>query len=226
MYIDFEKLKRERKLDPFTCAPADIEESVALTGEVMRDDARTNPEVVKATGTAVCRVRVKAPSARLRQLLAVLGWMPLDPGDDDVWYLDEPVDLAACDNYLVSSFVAQYYAEGMNLLFAPDDGMFDGVACRYGVGPGATPHQLREEQKLMVERAYVTCAIRAPRVPATVLHKFAAAAIERVNTARVRCGLMPLSLPGRTVVGRWRSEFYLKHFDRPGVGRAWSDLRR
>lgn len=226
MYIDFDKLKRERKLDPFSCPPIDIAESVGFTGEVMRDNARTEPEVLAAKGAAACRVTVRDASPRLLQLLAILGWMPLDPTSDDVWFVDEPIEFASSDNYLVSTFVGQYYAEGMNLLFAPDDGMFDGGGYRFGLGADATRVQMRDLQKLMIERAYVTCAMRGRHVPVTILADAGAKAIQRQNLARVRCGLPTLANPGRGSVSRWKHEFDLKHGDRPGLHRRWRNHLR
>ncbi len=57
MKIDFEMMRRERAIDPFAFAPVDIEDMFALTAGLMLDAARTNPEVAKGVGTAVCRSR-------------------------------------------------------------------------------------------------------------------------------------------------------------------------
>lgn len=226
MHIDFERLKRERKLDPFSCAPIDIAESVGLAGEVLRDSARAEPEVLAATGAGACRVSVRNASPRMLQLLAVLDWMPLDPTSDEIWFVDEPVAFASNDNYLVSTFVGQFYAENMNLLFAPDNGMFDGGGYRFGLGADATREQMRDLQKLMIERAYVTCAMRGRHVPVTTLVDAGAKVIQRQNQARVRCDLPMLASPGRGSITRWKHEFDLKHGDRPGLHRRWRNHLR
>lgn len=213
-------------LDPFTCPPADVEGSVRITGEVMRDSSGINPEVLAATGAAACRVTVRDASPRLLQLLAVLDWMPLDPMSDERWYADEPIGFPTSDNYLVTAFAGQLHAESMDLLFAPDDGMFNGGAYRFGLGGDATREQMRDLQKLMVERAYVTCGIGAPNVPVTILAKLVAKVIQRQSQARIRCGLSPLAIPGRDSIARWKGEFDLKHSDRPGLHGRWRDHLR
>ena len=84
MEIDFELLKRKRTIDPFAFPPIELEQTVAFTAEVMRDNSRGNPEVTEEVGVGACRVKVAAPTPRLRQRLAVLGWMPFDPSSDNV----------------------------------------------------------------------------------------------------------------------------------------------
>lgn len=201
--------------------PIEIERSVAIVGEVMRDTARCDPAVVAATGVGVCRVLVARPTPRLRQLLALIGWMPTDPARDDAWYLDEPVELEVGDNHLIASFVAQDIAESMNVLFAPDEGVFEGGAFHCLPGKDAPREEMVEHLRLMAERTYVACGVSAPRVPAKVLHGATLRAIDRENAARARTRLPPLVAPSQATISRWLREFEARHHGRAGIGRQW-----
>lgn len=221
MDIDFELLKRKRTMDPFALAPVDIEATVAFTAEVMRDNALANPEVLGIPGVGVSRVVAVSPTPRLRQRLAVLGWVPRDPATDDIWFVDEPIAFPVEANRTVVDFAARYYAESMNLLFAPDDGMFDGGAFDIEAGPGWSAADIRSHVKFMAERQFVAKAIVVGRVPVSWLVHGLQRDIDRANAARTRAGLPLLSCPAATTVGRWLREFRASHFSRPGLGSQW-----
>ena len=223
MEIDFDLLKRTRTIDPFAVAPIDIQETVAFTPEVMRDDSRSNPEVAGEVGVGVCRVMVASPTPRLRQRLAILGWMPVDPASDATWYIDEPIELRPGDNHLIASFVAQYYAEGMNLLFAPDDGMFSGGAFVVSPGADASREDVRSHLWLLAERAFVEMSMVVPRVRGDWFASAVGRAVARDNSARQRAGLVPIAVPSRSTLGRWLGEIRSRHWDRAGIGCEWRD---
>ena len=220
-YIDFDKLKRERTEDIFAFSPIDIRESVQLMAEIVRDKTRQHAEASKAVGEGISRVEVAYPSPRLRQRLAILGWLPVDPATDDAWYLDEPVELSPSDNHVVAAFVAQSYADDMNLLFAPDDGLFSGAAVVPFPGNDVSRAAVGAYQRSMVERAYVASAVICPSVPPTILAFGAATAIERANQGRRRLGLAAITVPSRSTVGRWQPEIKSRHATRPGIGAEW-----
>ncbi len=151
-YIDFEKLKRVRAINPFAFPPIDIRESVGFVAELMRNRTRGNAGAMAAVGGGLSRVEVERPSPRLRQLLAILDWLPVGSATDDRWYLEDPVELAPDDNHLVAAFVAQSYADDMNLLFGPDDGLFRGSAFKPFPPADATRSGMAAHQRLIAKR--------------------------------------------------------------------------
>lgn len=226
MHIDVDMLKKVRDIGPFALSPADFEATMVFTAEVFRDNARANPEVVREPGAGVCRVKVTSPTPRLRERLAILGWLPWNPQTDDVWYLDEPVELRAGDSHQVTSLVAQFYAENMNLVFAPDDGMFSGDAPHVEPGANASRDDLRLHLRLLADRAYVALAMIVPRVPATWFCAGVGRALARENAARPRAGLSTMQLPSHSTLGRWHREIRERYRDREGTGRQWRSYGR
>jgi hypothetical protein len=225
MYIDFERLKAERSMDPFAYPPVDILESVEFTACVLRDKSLANEEIMKSKDVALSRVVATDITARMRQLLAIMGWAPLDPATDGKWILDEPVSFPPQANALVAGFTAKYYAEGMSLLFSPDDGMFAGEGWRLsGNGEGATKAS-RAEVKIMAERRWVSLAISGKFCPASVLHHWVGKDVARINPARLRCDMAELSCPSISTIQSWCREFAKTHARRPGILADWRNYR-
>lgn len=226
MKIDFERLKAERSIDPFSLPPIDIRESLALTAEVIRDSSLRNPEVLANMEFGISRVFVKAPTPRLRQRLAILGWVPFDPASDDVWFLDEPISFPSHANRFVVDFAARYYAEGMNLLFAPDDGMFDGGSAPFSPEAGALATERRAHVRLMAERCYVALSYAVRGCRPTLTHHALTNDIRSANAARARAELEPFVIPSFSTVRLWEQEFNRVHAKRPGLGSEWTSHER
>lgn len=225
MHIDFERLKARRDMDPFACPPIEISEALALTAGVLRDSSLANPEIMAAEGTALSRVVATDVTPRMRQLLAILAWTPLDPASDDRWILDEPVGLPAHVNASVAELTARHYAEGMSLLFSPDDGMFEGSGWRFGEDGDRSAKALLARVKTMAERRWVAVSLAMRFCPATVLLHWIGRDVERIDPARLRCDLAALSCPSMTTVQRWCREFGETHARRPGLASEWRNHR-
>ena len=117
--------------------------------------------------------------------------------------------------------MAQYYAEGMNLLFAPDDGMFSGGAFVVSPGTGASREDLRSHLWLLAERAFVGMSMVVRRVPGDWFASAVGRAVARDNAARQRAGFGPIAMPSRSTLGRWLAEIRSRHWDRAGIGSEW-----
>lgn len=226
MKVDFERLKARRDIDPFEMPPIDIRESVAFTAEVTRDHALDSQKVMASSReTGLGRIVATSPTPRLRQLLATLGWSPLDPSSDDHWCLDEPVSFPLGANGLVVDIVTSHYAEGMNLLFAPDDGMFEGRSLPLEPPVGATATETRWFVKRLAERRYISNCVVVRTCPPSVLHYAVEKDIQLLDAARIRGRLAPIKCPSASTVGRWAAEFNVVHADRAGIGREFVNHR-
>lgn len=225
MRIDRERPEACGAVDPFACPPIDIMETLDSATGLVRDALLADREIMRTTGRASCRVVATAVTPRMRQLLATMGWVPLDPASDRRWILDEPVNLPSNANASVAEATAEAHANGMKLLFSPADGMFEGVGCDVSDGGDATPKASRAEVKLLAERRWVSCSIVSRICPATILHRWTRIDVERVNSARLRHGLSGLPVPSISTVQRWCREFDAVHADRDGLGRRWRNYR-
>lgn len=174
--------------------------------------------MASSSETGLDRIVVTSPTPRLRQLLAILGWSPLDPSSDDHWCLDEPVSFPLGANGLVVDIVTSHYAEGMNLLFTPADGMFEGRSVPLEPPLGATATETRWLVKRLAERRYISNCVAARTCPPSVLHYAVEKNIQLLNAARNRGALVPLGRPSASTVGRWAAEFNVVHAGRAGIG--------
>lgn len=149
----------------------------------------------------------------------------MNPGTDEFWILNEPVGLPSHANALVADFTAKYYAEGMTLLFSPDDGLFEGGGWRIADQGDTSVSGLRAKVKLIAERRWVAACTVSPFCPATILHRWVGKDVERINPARLRCGLPVLTTPSVTTIQRWGREFGETHANRDGIAERWRNYR-
>lgn len=219
----FERLNGLRDAGPFSVAPIGIMTEVGLAAERARDISLVDVDVMLEKGTAFSRVVATPNTSRMRQLLSIMGWVPLDPGSDEHWILDEPVVLPAGSNARVADRTAHEYAAALSHLFPRQEGVFAGYAFP---GEGAASSSLKERRAIVrriAERIWVALSIQGRIAPSTVLHYWLGRNVDRIASARARCGMDELDCPSLTTVQRWCREFGETHAGRPGLGRDWKN---
>jgi hypothetical protein len=213
MIIDIERLKADRDADVFAVPPVEIRETLAFAAGIMRDGCLANPEISdQPVASGVCRIIVETPTPRLRRLLAILDWLPLNASSEGYWCVDEPVPFPCDANGLAVDLTARHYAEAMNLLFAPGDGLFTGGVMPIEGGSGI-PEQTGSYLKDLAERIHVADGIATRVRPPSILHRRLGQHLERLNLARTRGGFPPLPCPSFPEVQGWSRTFFMGHAD-------------
>lgn len=225
MHIDLKRLGAERDIDSFARAPIELMESLELNAGALRDSSLADPEITKQVGAALSRVTASSITPRMRQLLAIMNWVPMDPGTDNLWILDETVSLPPHANALVADATAKSYAEGMTVLFGPDDGSFAGGGWLIEDDGDSSVAGLRAKVRLIAERRWVAASIIARHCPATHLDHWIRKDVERINAGRFRCGLPLLTVPSIKTIQRWGRDFAAVHAHRAGIGKQWRNYR-
>ena len=225
MNIDLASLSDDPAGDPFERRPIKLMESLDVAAGAARDLALVDPAITAPTGTALSRVIATKTTPRMRQLLAIMGWTPLNPATDEQWILNEPIALPPNSNTLLAEVAAKSYADALTRLFPLADGEFEGMVVPLDESGHESLTALRAVVKTMAERSWISVAYVARYCPASVLYHWVGQDVERVNRARMRCNLASLSQPSMTTIQRWCHIFSDKHEHRSGVRGDWRNYR-